>query len=71
MTGSNSYSQKISELQAEGLGFRNFAWLGSNPSYAPVLQTKEIVVLEFYRCFEFMREDMKYPQQVNCNNIYL
>ena len=26
---------RISEFQAEGLGFRNFAWLGSNPSYAP------------------------------------
>ena len=28
-------SRKISEFQAEGLGFRNFAWLGSNPSDAP------------------------------------
>ena len=35
MTGWNSYSLKILEFQAEGLGFRNFAWLGSNPSYAP------------------------------------
>ena len=35
MTGKNSYLQKISEFQAEGLGFPNFAWLGSNPSYAP------------------------------------
>ena len=35
MTGQNSFSRKISEFQAEGLGFQNFAWLGSNPSYAP------------------------------------
>ena len=28
-------NQNISEFQAEGLGFRNFAWLGENPSYAP------------------------------------
>ena len=35
MTGSNLYSRKIPEFQAEGLGFQNFAWLGSNPSYAP------------------------------------
>ena len=35
MTGKSSYSQKISEFQAEGLGFQNFAWLGSNPSDAP------------------------------------
>ena len=37
MTDQNSYSRKIAEFQAEGLGFQNFAWLGSNPSYAPVL----------------------------------
>ena len=28
------------EFQAEGLGFRNFAWLGSNPSDAPVIHPK-------------------------------
>ena len=37
MTGQNSYLWKILEFQAKGLGFRNFAWLGSNPCYAPVI----------------------------------
>ena len=37
LIGTWEYSQKISEFQAEGLGFWNFAWLGSNPSDAPVI----------------------------------
>ena len=43
MTGKSSYSQKISEFQAEGLGFRKFAWLGSNPSYAPGNYSKSLI----------------------------
>ena len=36
--------KKKLEFQAEGLGFQNFAWLGSNPSYAP-----DLIMLIFVR----------------------